>query len=96
MSTGVEPNQVQNHLQEEMDALSLEQALLDFEVANARVLDLTQRLLEATATIAELRTELQRIQIEHAQLKSEHDQMRSSRAFRTAERVWALRNAVGI
>lgn len=55
-----------------LDALSLQQALIDFELANARVLDLTARLVEATnasvrrqaeldamhATISGVRTEL--------------------------------------
>lgn len=31
----------------DLDAIALSQALIDFEVANARVLDLTQRLLES-------------------------------------------------
>ena len=39
-------------LQWAMDRLSLEQALIDFEVANARVLDLTARLVEANQRAA--------------------------------------------
>jgi hypothetical protein len=83
-------------LEETMDSLSLEQALLDFEVANARVMDLTRRLVDATAAISELNTELQQVRIDHARLKAEHEQMRSSQAFRIAERIWALRNATRI
>jgi hypothetical protein len=40
----------------EMNALSLTQALLDFEMANARVLDLTARLVEANARVIKLQT----------------------------------------
>src|SRR2546423_1679543 len=69
--------------QEEMDELSLRQALVDFDVANARVVDLTQRLVEAQGTISDLRTQLETLRIEHAQLKSLHERMRSSQAFRT-------------
>ncbi len=61
-----------NELVRRLDALSLRQALIDFELANARVLDLTARLVEATnasvrrqaeldalhATISGVRTEL--------------------------------------
>ena len=61
-----------NELVRRLDALSLQQALIDFELANARVLDLTARLVEATnasvrrqaeldamhATISGVRTEL--------------------------------------
>ena len=40
----------------QIDALSLTQALLDFEMANARVLDLTARLVEANARVIKLQT----------------------------------------
>jgi hypothetical protein len=40
-----------------IDKLSLEQALLDVEVANARVIDLTARLVEANQRAAQLRSE---------------------------------------
>jgi hypothetical protein len=48
-----------------VDALSLEQALLDFEVANARVLDLTHRLTELNRELVELRSEHERLRIAH-------------------------------
>lgn len=83
-------------LQRELDALSLRQALSDVEVANSRVMDLTQRLVEAAAANAELRNELESLRIEHAELRSVHEQMRSSQAFKWAARVWAVRNALGI
>jgi uncharacterized protein (DUF3084 family) len=93
MSTHAEaPNPA---LESEMNALSLERALVDFEIANARVLDLTQRLVESTSMVVELQTELQNLRIEHQQLKAQHDAMKSSQAFRIATRIWALRNAVG-
>jgi chromosome segregation ATPase len=38
-------------LKVEIDALSLNQALVDFELANARVLDLTARLVEANERV---------------------------------------------
>ena len=47
-----------DRLTREIDALSLHQALLDFEMANARVLDLTARLVEANARVVKLRNEL--------------------------------------
>jgi chromosome segregation ATPase len=40
-----------SELQTEIDALSLSQALVDFELANARVLDLTARLVEANERV---------------------------------------------
>jgi glycine cleavage system pyridoxal-binding protein P len=83
-------------LQSDMDALSLTQALTDFEVANARVLDLAQRLVEAEAMITQTKTELQELRIEHGALLAEHELMRSSKAYRSAEKVWALRNALRV
>ena len=40
----------------ELDRISLAQALLDVEVANSRVIDLTARLTEAHAELQHLRT----------------------------------------
>lgn len=48
-----------------VDALSLEQALQDFEVANARVLDLTHRLTELNRELVDLRSEHERLRIAH-------------------------------
>ena len=78
----------------ELDELSLTQALLDFEVANARVIDLTQRLVEADRVIAELRTELDEARAELTEITSVHERMQGSQAFRLASKIWALRNAV--
>jgi hypothetical protein len=50
-----------------VDRLSLEQALVDFEVANARVLDLTHRLTELNRELLDLRSEHERLRIAHNQ-----------------------------
>jgi hypothetical protein len=50
---------------ERVDSLSLEQALIDFEVANARVLDLTHRLTELNRELLDLRSEHERLRIAH-------------------------------
>ena len=52
---------------ETVDRLSLIQALKDFEVANARVLDLTHRLTELNQELLELRSEHERLRIAHNQ-----------------------------
>lgn len=52
-------------LTETVDRLSLVQALKDFEVANARVLDLTHRLTELNQELLELRSTHERLRIEH-------------------------------
>jgi hypothetical protein len=90
------PSPSSRELESEMQALSLTQALVDFEVANARVLDLAQRLVEAEAMITETKTELQELRIQHATLRAEYERMKSSKAFRSAQKVWALRNALRV
>ena len=49
--TGDEAGRSGSELERQIDALSLNQALLDFELANARVLDLTARLVEANTRV---------------------------------------------
>ncbi|QGJ67872.1 hypothetical protein FDU21_17630 [Xanthomonas oryzae pv. oryzae] len=42
----------------DLDQISLEQALIDFEVANARVMDLTSRLTSMSRELIQTRSEL--------------------------------------
>jgi hypothetical protein len=83
-------------LREEIDRLSLEQALRDFEVANERVMDLTQRLISANDKVVEQQTELDRARVELTELRSVHEAMRGSAAFRIANKLWAMRNALRV
>jgi hypothetical protein len=83
-------------LQAELDRLSLEQALIDVEISTARVSDLTQRLLEAHRELARVRAELFDLQQRHDCLRRDHFGQQTSRAFKTAEKVWALRRAIGV
>jgi hypothetical protein len=77
-----------------MDELSLEQALKDVDLANARVIDLTQRLIAAQRRTIELQTTVDRLQVELSQLRARHNQMRNSRAFRMADRYWRVLGAL--
>ena len=45
----------------QLDRISFEQALIDFDVANTRVIDLTQRLTELNAQLSKTRTENERL-----------------------------------
>jgi hypothetical protein len=83
-------------LREEIDRLSLEQALRDFEVANARVVDLTQRLISANDKVVAQQQELDQLRVELAELRAVHEAMRGSAAFRIADKLWALRNALRV
>lgn len=78
-------------LTHELDRLSLNQALLDFEVANARVTDLTQRLIEAANEIAALRAELDRRTAQLAELDAAHQRMAQSTTWKIAKGIEAVR-----
>ena len=88
------PEPTPSALERELDRLSLNQALLDVEVANARVVDLTQRLIGAGQELVAVRRELEALRREHEQLRSMHEQMRRSKAFKLANRIWSIRNAL--
>ena len=77
--------------QAEIDALSLSQALIDVEIANGRVVDLTQRLIEALDTNVRLREDLEQLRGEHQELQRVHHGAVTSRAYRLAEKVSAVR-----
>lgn len=74
-------------LDQELDRLSLAQALQDVDVANGRVIDLTQRIVKTA-------DELKRARLELDRLRTEHAAMRSRRSVRLAERLGALRRAL--
>lgn len=78
----------------EIDKLSLVQALHDFEVANVRVVDLTQRLVGISRELAAAREELAVLQREHEDLRTAHDEMQRSRALRLASKIRTVLNAL--
>ena len=86
-------------LESELDRLSLMQAVRDFEIANARVIDLTQRLISANQRIVELQkandlseTALVELQSRHDELHGRHAELRGSRAYQMAQKAGALRS----
>jgi predicted nucleic acid-binding Zn-ribbon protein len=85
---------VKQTLEEELDRLSLTQALVDAEMATARVIDLTERLVDARRQIVNLRSELEHLRIEYTQYRVEQERARSSAAYRLASKIWAVRNAL--
>ena len=90
------PTEAVDDVERELDRLSLTQALRDFDVANARVRDLTERLMAATRELTETRKELAKVQAELDSLRDTHDRMRSSAAFRLANRIWEIRGFLRI
>jgi chromosome segregation ATPase len=81
-------------LEAELDRLSLDQALVDVEIATGRVVDLTQRLVEATEATRELQAEVEALKQERTVLEHQLAEIRSTKAFRAASRFWALRQAL--
>jgi hypothetical protein len=80
----------------DLDALSLEQALIDFEIANERVRDLTYRLVATTHAMAELQERIRVSEERLSQLERERAELESTKAYKLARRVWAVREALGI
>ena len=61
------------------------------------IMDLTQRrLISANDKVVEQQTELDRVRVELAELRSVHEAMRGSAAFRIANKLWAMRNALRV
>ena len=84
-----------------IDRVSLAQALLDFEVANARVLDLTARLVEANTRVRQVHTDVERLNCElnalrqaHSNIEAERVAFQASRSYRLADRFLKLRAAI--
>jgi hypothetical protein len=74
-----------------MDEINLEQALVDFEVANARVVDLTARLTGLNEEVLRLRSENESLRLQAAQehhnaaaALNELNLVHHSRAFRAS------------
>ncbi len=76
----------------DIDRLSLIHALHDFEVANARVVDLTQRLIGTGRELAAAKEDVAALQGEYETLRIAHEQIQRSRAFKLATRIGAIRN----
>ena len=82
----------------DLDGLSFEQALIDFEVANARVLDLTSRLTTEHADLIRLRNEVEELRLQlhvqhaaHVEAARQLAELRSSRAYQAARTLGLAR-----
>ncbi len=84
-----------NDLKATIDGLSLEQALLDAEVAIARSRDLMLRLVELREQLGAERTRNAALEQELATSRRLYDEIVANRAYRYASKAWALRRAIG-
>lgn len=85
LSTNSGSDVVGPELERELDRLSVEQALRDFEIANARTIDVTQRLVDLSTEVRELRERLVSTQEALAAAQAENRAIRASATFRIAE-----------
>jgi predicted nucleic acid-binding Zn-ribbon protein len=88
MTTPPEGGSVKNTV--DLDPISLEQALLDVDVANARVIDLTKRLTALTKELRSTTSDLQKAKLRNRTLQTELAQIKGSRAFRSASTAQRL------
>lgn len=86
-----------DELTRRLDRLNLTQALLDFEVANARVLDLTARLVESNKRVLTLQAENEahRLDLETTkrslgELTERLTTLESSTTYRAAQKLGSL------
>jgi predicted nucleic acid-binding Zn-ribbon protein len=67
----------------DLDSISLEQALRDFEIANARVIDLTKRLTALNKQVLKTTSSLQRARLRNRALQAELDALKASTSYRS-------------
>lgn len=79
---------------ESIDRVNLERALVDFEIANRRVVDLTGRVTSMSSELMKVRSELsdttmrlRQEQLETERLRAELADIRSSLAFRVVRNL---------
>lgn len=88
------------HITRTLDRLSLTQALVDFELANARVLDLTARLVEANERVVRQQADADALRGEIDALRGAAEsatarlrEVQASRTYRIARRLAAITGA---
>lgn len=91
------PDRSPNGTAATMDAVNLERALVDFEIANARVIDLTTRLTQLGQDLLATRSELGLAKLRIAELEllaAELATMKTSMAYRVVRKLGDTRAGV--
>jgi len=86
------PEPVDPDLVKELDAISLEQALIDVDIATARVGDLTSRLMSARHEMIKAQNEAAVLRARVEQLETELGLVQSSRSYALARKLARVRN----
>jgi hypothetical protein len=87
--------QTARDLKTTVDVISLEQALVDADVAIARSRDLMLRLVELREQLAAERDRNAVLQADLDHAKKLYDEIVANRAYKYASKAWALRRAIG-
>jgi cell division protein FtsB len=104
----VAPTSPDEPTEKELSRLSLVQALRDFEVANGRVIDLTERLVVTADELMKTREELDGLRAERddlaarlADLNARHDALLEAhqktlerKSVKLGETIWAARRSI--
>lgn len=79
----------------DIDRLSLEQALIDAEVAIGRSRDLALRLVELRDQLAQEREANIQLRQEVVRVQGLYEEIARNRAYGMATKIWAVRRAFG-
>jgi hypothetical protein len=79
----------------DIDQISLEQALVDAEIAIGRSRDLALRLVELREQLAQEREANLQLRQDLARVQDLYDEIARNRAYGMATKVWAVRRAFG-
>ena len=91
-----EKSPLQGHLSTvDIDAISLEAALLDADVAILRSRDLMLRLVELRAELDAERVNSETLTMALHESRNLYNEIVQNRAYRTASKVWLIRGALG-
>ena len=91
-----EKSPLQGHLSTvDIDAISLEAALLDADVAISRSRDLMLRLVELRSELDSERMKSERLTAALDESRKLYNEIIQNRAYRTASKVWLIRGALG-
>ncbi len=87
-----------DELTRRLDRINLTQALLDFEIANARVLDLTARVVDSNKRVLKLQAEAEASRLaldgartDIAELQRRIAEVEASTTYKTAQKLGSLR-----
>jgi hypothetical protein len=91
-----EKSLLQGHLSTvDIDAISLEAALLDADVAISRSRDLKLRLVELRAELDAERVRSEALAAALDESRALYNEILQNRAYRTASKVWLIRGVLG-